>query len=252
MSFSTLTSTDNTAFTQNIANVVWAQFMGVGIVDPVDDMRVSNPPSNPKLMAELGQRLATYKFDIRPLVRDICTSQTYQLTTQKNDSNRWDSRNFSHAKIRRLRAETMLDCISQVTNTTDSYLGLPSGSRAVHLLDGRTANYFLNTFGRATHNTPCSCEVQTSPTLSQALHLLNGESTSGKIEEGDVLTRLSEQHSQPLAVVDELYLRCLTRKPTDAERTAIAAKLTNTDDKQAALTDLFRALLNSNEFIFNH
>jgi hypothetical protein len=139
-----------------------------------------------------------------------------------------------------------------VTNTTDNYPGLPAGSRAVHLPDGRTANYFLNTFGRATRNTPCSCEVQTSPTLSQALHLLNGESTSGKIEEGEVLTQLSEQHSQPLAVVDELYIRCLTRKPTEVERDAIAAKLTITDDKQAALIDLFWALLNSNEFIFNH
>ncbi len=247
-----LTSTDNTAFTRNIANVVWAHFLGTGIVDPVDDVRVSNPPSNPQLFEELGRRLAGYKFDIRPLIRDICTSQTYQLATQTNTSNMWDSRNFSHGRIRRLRAETLLDCISQVTNTTDDFPGLPAGSRAVHIADGRTPNYFLTTFGRASRNTPCSCEVQTSPTLSQALHLLNGESTSGKIEEGEILSRLLEQHSQPMAVVDELYVRCLTRRPTNAERTAIAGKLAESEDVQQSLADLFWALLNSNEFIFNH
>ncbi len=247
-----LTSPENTAFTQNIGNIIWAHFLGVGIVDPVDDVRVSNPPSNAPLLQELGRRVAEYKFDIRKLARDICTSQTYQLATQKNASNVWDSRNFSHARIRRLRAENLLDCITQVTETTDSFSGLPSGSRAVHIADGRTANYFLSTFGRASRNTPCTCEVQTSPTLSQALHLLNGETTSGKIAEGEVVERLIEQYKQPLAVAEQLYVRCFSRMPTDQERAAIQAKLATVEDEKQALVDLFWALLNSNEFIFNH
>ena len=247
-----LASADNAAFAQNIANIVWAHFLGMGIVDPVDDVRVSNPPSNPRLHGELGRRLADYKFDIRALSRDICTSQTYQLATQHNNTNAWDSRNYSHGRIRRLRAEVLLDCINQVTAAPDRFSGLPEGGRAVQIADGRTANYFLTTFGRASRNTPCSCEVQTSPTLSQALHLLNGETTSGKIEEGQVVDHLLSQHQDPLAVAEQLYARSLSRLPTAQEREAIQAKLAGSTDINASLVDLFWALLNSNEFIFNH
>lgn len=247
-----LASADNVPFAQNVANIVWAHFLGVGIVDPVDDVRVSNPPSNPQLLQELGRRVTAYRFDIRPLVRDICTSQTYQLATQRNSSNAWDERNFSHGRVRRLRAEVLLDCINQVTETRDRFAGLPAGSRAVHIADGRTQNYFLSTFGRATRNTPCTCEVQTSPTLSQALHLLNGETTSGKIEDGRVIERQLEPLGDPMAVAQNLYVRCLTRMPTAPEQAAIQRKLAESSDVNGALVDLFWALLNSNEFIFNH
>ncbi len=247
-----LTSGDNTAFRENLANTVWAHFFGIGIVETVDDVRVSNPPSNSALHRELGRRLAEYKFDIRPLVRDLCNSRTYQLATRRNSANEWDERNFSHAKIRRMRAEVLLDCINQATGVSERFPGLAEGGRAVQIADGRTNNYFLSTFGRSTRETACSCEVKTSPTLSQALHLLNGETTSGKIEEGGLIPTLLETHKDPLMVVSQLYIRCLSRPPTDAEVSAIRARLSGAEDVPGALTDLFWALLNSNEFIFNH
>ncbi|HUQ69866.1 MAG TPA: DUF1549 domain-containing protein [Planctomycetaceae bacterium] len=245
-------SPDNTAFSENLANVVWAHFFGIGIVEPVDDVRVSNPPSNPALHRALGRKLAGDKFDIRPLVRDICTSRTYQLATQRNAANQWDERHFSHGKIRRMRAEVLLDCINQVTASGDRFPGLPAGARAVQIGDGRTPNYFLSTFGRSTRETACSCEVKTSPTLSQALHLLNGETTSVKIEDGGVIGELLTASPDPLQTVDRLYIRCLSRMPTAEESSAIRTKLAGTTDLSSELTDLFWALLNSNEFIFNH
>jgi hypothetical protein len=247
-----LTERTNKAFSRNIANQVWAHFLGTGIVEPIDDVRVSNPPSNPRLLDALADHLSENNFEIKSLVRDICNSRTYQLSTDRTPDNAWDERHFSHAKIRRMRAEVLLDCINQTTASQDTLPGLPPGSRAVHLADGRTQNYFLSTFGRATRNTVCSCEVVTSPTLSQALHLLNGETTSGKIAEGGVVARLLDEKKDPLLVVDALYIRCLSRLPTASERASIAERLGAQSDVSLALTDLFWALLNSNEFVFNH
>jgi hypothetical protein len=247
-----LPSPANPAFGRNLANVVWSHFFGIGIVEPVDDVRVSNPPSNPALLQYLGEKLSRDGYDIRPLVREICNSRTWQLSTQRNDSNRLDERHFSHGRVRRMRAEVLLDCISQVTGTTDDFRGLPAGSRAIQIADGQTPNYFLSTFGRSTRNTACSCEVKTSPTLSQALHLLNGETTSGKIAEGRLIERLMQQHDDPLTVVRELYVACLSREPVPAELEKIQARIEEQSDLQQSLTDLFWALLNSNEFVFNH
>lgn len=247
-----LPSPANPSFGRNLANVVWSHFFGIGIVEPVDDVRVSNPPSNPALLQYLGEKLSRDGCDIRPLVREICNSRTWQLSTQRNDSNRLDERHFSHGRVRRMRAEVLLDCISQVTGTTDDFRGLPAGSRAIQIADGQTPNYFLSTFGRSTRATACSCEVKTSPTLSQALHLLNGETTSGKIAEGRMIERLMQKHDDPLSVVRELYVGCLSREPSPAELEKIQARLEAQADLQQSLTDLFWALLNSNEFVFNH
>ena len=247
-----LTSKNNTQFANNIANVVWAHFLGLGIVNPVDDVRVSNPPTNPELLDALGQRLVEYQFDVRKLARDICNSKTYQLKTQTTSWNEWDDRNFSHARIRRLRAEVLLDCINQVTGTSDTLAGLPLGGRAIEVPNGVSNNYFLETFGRASRNTPCSCEVSTSPTLSQALHLLNGENTSGKIVEGGLIERGLAEGKAGMEVAKAIYLTCLTRSPTEQEEQAITKELAASKDQQQELTDLFWAILNSNEFIFNH
>ena len=247
-----LTSPRNTAFSEHLANVVWAHFMGIGVVEPVDDVRVSNPPSNPSLYRAIGQKFAEYEFEVKKLVKDICASRTYQLSSQRTPANRLDERNFSHATVRRLRAEVLLDCINQVTEVNERFPGLPMGAKAVQIQDGRSQNYFLTTFGRSTRETACSCEVKTSPTLSQALHLLNGESTSGKIESGGVVTRLVQEHQSPMTVVQKLYVRCLTRLPTSDESLVIQERLAGVNDPETALTDLFWALLNSNEFYFNH
>jgi hypothetical protein len=246
-----LTGRDNEFFARNFANVVWAHFFPKGIVDPVDDVRVSNPPSNPELLAALGKRAVEYKFDAAKLARDICLSKAYQRSTARTPSNQWDERNFARQGVRRMRAEVLLDCITKVTETTDRFAGLPTGGRAVEIPDGRTPNYFLTTFGRSTRATACTCEVKTSPTLSQALHLLNGDTTNGKIADGKVVEKLLAAGADPAAVADELYVRCLGRKPTAAEAERIGSKLAASDDPKRALEDLFWALLNTNEFIFN-
>jgi hypothetical protein len=190
---------------------------------------------------------------LRRLVRDICSSRTYQLSSVVNESNGGDDRNFSHTAVRRIRAEVLLDCVAQVTEAKEKYQGLPLGARAVQIADGRTGNYFLTTFGRATRETVCSCEVKMEPNLSQALHLLNGETVHRKIVDGGVIKRLAEQKLTPQQIVEELYLRCLSRRPTNEETARLnAAVSTPGADVQAALADVFWALLNSKEFVFTH
>ena len=247
-----IASKENNAFSKNIANIVWAHFFGIGIVDPVDDMRVSNPPSNPELLDYLGDRLIEHQFDIKKLIREICLSRTYQTSTRRNQSNQWDEREFTHQKIRRMRSEVLLDCISQATETTDRLPGLPKGSRAVQVADGLASHYFLTTFGRSNRATPCTCEVKTSPTLSQALHLLNGETTGGKVQEGNVVRRMLDSGNSPEEVARGIYVRCLSRQPTDLELKSISEKLSSYSEPRDGLEDLFWAVLNSNEFVFNH
>ena len=248
-----LTRPDNPAFARNIGNTVWAHFFGRGIVEPVDDVRVSNPAGNDELLGALGKKVVEHRFDVKKLARDICLSRTYQLSTKRNPTNEWDERNFARQSVRRMRAEVLLDCISQVTETTDTIAGMPLGGRAVQAPDGRTPNYFLTTFGRAERKTACSCEVKTTPTLSQALHLLNGETTGGKIAEGRVVEKFLGENADPMHTATQLYLRCLGRAPTKTEQERIAARLAGVSEegKKQALEDLFWALLNTNEFLFN-
>jgi hypothetical protein len=247
-----LTSPQNPYFARNIANIVWAHFLGRGIIQPVDDVRISNPPSNPELLAALAAKLVDYQYDFKKLVRDICTSHTYQLDTRPNDTNATDDRNFARASIRRIRAEVLLDCISEVTATQDKFPGLPRGAKAVEIPDGNTADYFLTTFGRASRATVCSCEVKVDPNLSQALDLLNGDTIQNKIEQGGVVKSLLKRGETPDQVIADLYLRCLSREPTTNE----TAKLQGFFKKDAApepvLNDVFWSLLNAKEFVFNH
>jgi hypothetical protein len=247
-----LASPENPYFATNLANIVWAQFFGQGIIHEVDDVRVSNPASNPELLAELGRRFTGYKYDFKKLVKDICMSRTYQLATRPTPSNEGDTRNFARGPVRRIRAETMLDCVSQVTETKNKFPGLPLGSRAVQIADGATSTYFLTTFGRATRETVCSCEVKLEPTLAQSLHLLNGAATTAKIQQGGVVAGMLKAKVPPDQVVEELYVRCLARSPTAKERADLAKLVDGQPDKQKALDDVFWALLNTREFMFNH
>lgn len=247
-----LASPENPYFATNLANRVWAHFFGIGIINEVDDVRVSNPPSNPELLAELGKRFTSYKYDFKKLVRDICLSRTYQLSTQANATNEGDTRNFARAGLRRIKAETFLDCISEVTETKNKFPGLPAGARAVQIADGGISTYFLSTFGRATRGTVCSCEVRLEPTLSQSLHLLNGDTTGQKIQAGNLIGRRLTEKKAPTEIIDELYIRCLSRRPTAKEKARFDSLVAAEPDKKKALEDAFWALLNSREFMFNH
>jgi len=247
-----LASPQNPYFATNLANVVWSHFLGRGIVHPVDDVRVSNPPVNEDLLMDLGKRFTEYKYDFRKLVRDICTSATYQRSTATNDSNKLDDRNFSHAAIRRMKAEVLLDCLSQVTGAQDKLPGLPLGARAVQIADGSASTYFLTTFGRSARQTVCSCEVKMEPTLSQALHLLNGDTVAQKIARGNLVAMRLQEKKSPQEILEELSIRCMGRKPTQYEISQLGVLLASDPDPRRALEDYFWALLNSREFLFNH
>ncbi|MDF1752853.1 MAG: DUF1549 domain-containing protein [Verrucomicrobiales bacterium] len=252
-----LASTENPYFAKNIVNIVWSHFLGVGIIDPVDDVRVSNPASNPELLDALAAKFqGDYNYDFRQLVRDICNSKTYQRTTQANKTNESDLNNFAKARIRRQRAEVMLDTITQVTETKNKFKGLPLGARAVQIADGQTSDYFLTTFGRATRATVCSCEVKMDPSLSQALHLMNGPTVSTKIDQGGIVKKRLAEGKKHEEIIEEIYIRCLSRKPTAEEMKQMMQEVKAVgDDKNQqtlVLNDVFWAVLNSKEFMFNH
>jgi hypothetical protein len=244
-------SPKNPFFPRHVANLVWAQYMGRGIVEPVDDARLSNPPSNPELADALAAKLIEYEYDLRKLVRDICNSAAYQRATRENESNSLDERNFAKATIRRIRSEVLLDCITQATETQDKYRGLPLGARAVEIADGRTTSYFLTTFGRTDREEICARE-KVGPTLSQALHLLNGDTIESKIAQGGVIQKLMKSNMTPREIATELYLRTFSRNPTEQEVRKLEEFWGVTEEQPKVYTDIFWALMNAKEFMFNH
>ena len=247
-----MTSPENPYFSKHIANIAWTHFFGRGLVHEPDDVRVSNPPSNGPLLDELGKRFASSGWDFRQLVRNIVLSQTYQRSCDTTDSNKLDTTNFSHASVRRIRAEVLYDVLAQVTDTKNKFPGLPLGARAVQVADGRTTNYFLTTFGRATREDVCSCAVRMDPNLSQALHMLNGDTANERIKQGGLIARDIAAGKPDSEIIDELFVRCYCRKPTERERLETVTAVIGAADRRAALEDVFWALLNSPEFIFNH
>ena len=247
-----LASPKNPYFAQNFVNRIWHHFFNIGIVEPVDDVRVSNPASNSPLLQELAKKFTDSNYDFKGLVRDICRSEAYQRSTEKNPTNETDERNFASQTLRRIKAESMLDIISEVTSTQDKFPRLPLGARAVQIADGATSTYFLTTFGRATRETACSCEVKMEPTLSQALHLLNGDTTNNKIQQGGLIAAMQKENLPPEQIVEKLYIRCVSRKPTPEEAAALKPLFAEGSDVKRSLDDVFWALLNSREFLFNH
>ena len=225
-----LTSPDNAAFSQTMANVIWSHFFGRGIVEPVDDVRISNPPANKELLEHIGRKLAEYGFDKKKLIRDICNSRTYQLSPASNTSNELDEAYFSHSYVRRLRAEVLLDTITRVTGTEDRFPQSPTGTRAVQLYAGNLSNYFLTTFGRAPRESACSCEVNREANLSQALHLVNGDTITLKVANSRLIPSLLAAKQPPEKILEDLYILALSRKPTADE----VAKLTELINQELA------------------
>jgi len=223
-----LTAPENAAFNQTMANMIWSHFFGRGIVDPVDDVRISNPPSNKELLQALGQKLAEYGFDKKKLIRDICNSRTYQLSVATNPTNELDEAYFSHSYVRRLQAEVLLDTITRITGTEDRFPSSPQGTRAVQLYAGNVTNFFLSTFGRAPRESACSCEVNKEANLSQALHLVNGDTITLKVASSKLIPSLLAAKLPPEKIIEELYILALSRKPT-ADETAALTVIINED-----------------------
>ena len=249
-----LTAPDNRLVARNLANIYWQHFFGVGIIEPVDDARVSNPPSNPELLDALATRLIEVGFKPRSLMRDILLSRTYQHASVPNETNLDDTRNYSHSYPRRLLAEVLWDCLTQASGYYDDgfYFERP-GTRAVQIGDGGITTTFLSTFGRSKRATPCTCEVKSQPTLSQALNLINGSSITHCIERGKNLPAWSATNSDPQHVIRSLYITSLSRLPSESETATFTEVLrTHAGGTRVALQDIFWAVLNSNEFIFNH
>jgi hypothetical protein len=249
-----LTAPENPWFARNLANRIWANLLGNGLVMPVDDLRETNPPSNPELLDKLATQLIESKYDLKAMIRLITASRTYQLSSKPNESNFSDEKNFSRALFRRLPAEVLMDAVCDVTGVPEKYDGMPSGYRAVQLWDSQVRHYFLKLFGRPGRSTVCECERVTGATIAQSLHLMNSPNLQRKLSHpSGTVKRLLLRHSEDAELVKELYLACYSRKPTTEEtRTAIDYIPKDSLLREKAVQDLAWSLLNSLEFIFNH
>ena len=255
-----LTSPDNELFSRNLANRIWAQLMGRGIVHPVDDVRVTNPPVNEPLLADLARHLVASKFSLRSLVRDICTSHTYQLSSTPNDTNRRDSRQFSRAYLRRLRADVFIDSVVAVTGMPRNFSGFSQGTRAIDFYprppDGtQQPNYGDDVFkclGRSPRGSVSSSETKTAPTISQALHLSVGDTIQPRLSCNGVIQAHVDAQTSPSTVIEELFIRCLSRRPTVEELADFQKQIPMPPVTPGPYEDIVWALLNSTEFMFNH
>jgi hypothetical protein len=262
-----LVSRDNPYFSRSIANRIWANFMGVGLVEAVDDMRVTNPASNEKLLSALAKYLDEQKFDLKALMRVILQSETYQRSSAPLPENAADTRFYSHCYPRRLMAEVLHDAIGQVTSVPTQFTvdrrnanaGLgekyPLGFRALQLPDTQTDSYFLKTFGRPDREKTCECERTANPNVTQMLHIANGETINKKLAAKDNwISRLLAENTPNEKIVETAYLGALSRLPTEEEKGKIVELLDQADpsDRRAAVEDMYWAILSSKEFLFNH
>lgn len=284
-----LTSPDNPYFSRAIVNRVWANFMGVGIVEEVDDMRLTNPPSNEALLSALSEALVANDYNVKTLMRWILTSATYQRSSRPLPANESDERFYSRYYPRRLTAEVLLDAISQVSEVPTKFKDRPEGTRALQLADSNVDSYFLTTFGRPERIITCQCERSNEPSMVQVLHIMNGDTLNSKLEKtGNRIDRLLAENKGVQQIVEEAYLCALSRFPTEKERSQLGALLNESTKQQEnfiaeaeaayqanfsrgpspavreslaamaareerlVLEDLFWSILSSKEFLFNH
>jgi hypothetical protein len=247
-----MTAPENPYFPRVIVNRVWSDLMGRGIVDPVDDLRATNPPSNGPLLEALADDFRRHRYDLKHLIRTILASSVYALNSEPNDRNLSDTRNFSRHYRQRLRAEVLLDAISDVTGVPETFAAAPPGSRAAAIWTHRVPSLFLDTFGRPDPNQDPPCERTSDTSVVQALHLMNAPDLHKKVtSDGGLAARLAKGKDSPRAIVEELYLLTYSRYPTDEERTLGVSLFEGPQaDRRAAVEDLLWALLNSAEFVF--
>jgi hypothetical protein len=249
-----VTSPGNPFFARNLVNRYWAHFMGRGLVEPVDDVRATNPPSNPELLDALAKSFVDSKYDVKQLIRTITASRVYQLSSQPNATNEADEQNYSRARLKRVGAEVLLDMVCQVTGISEKFEGVPQGSRAIQLWDSKVGHYFLKTFGRPERVSACECERTAEPSVAQVLHLLNAPEIHAKISHaGGRVAKLVRLQPDDGALVEELFLTFYARFPDAKERAVVLAYLKKGKaNRQQAAEDLAWSLMNSLEFVFNH
>jgi hypothetical protein len=257
-----LTSPENPFFARAIVNRVWRSLMGRGLVEPADDMRDTNPATNGELLDALVKDFVKHNYDLDYLIRTILESATYQTSSRPNDQNAQDEQYYSHYLIRRLPAEVLLDAYSQVTQEPEKFEGYPPGTRALQLPDAAVRSYFLTAFGRPARQQTRESERTSVPTVTQALHIINGDTLNNKLRvSGDTIDMLMRLGFSDEEIVNYLYVASLSRYPVEAERAALLSALREAQSKKvegvvnprrAALTDMTWALLTSKEFVFNH
>ncbi|HEV3025336.1 MAG TPA: DUF1549 domain-containing protein [Pirellulales bacterium] len=244
----------NPFFARALVNRYWKHVFGRGIVDPEDDMRVTNPASNPELLSALAEHFIASRFDLKDLLRTIAKSSTYQLSAEPNQYNLNDKQNFSRYYPKRLTAEVLLDSLDLVTGSTTGFNGLPAGTRAVELPDTGANTYFLTVFGRPEGASACECERSQEANLAQSLHLLNSAEVQGKLSnaQGRAAQLAKDDKQAPEEKIRSLYLSVFSRMPISEEVQVALAHVNRVENKQQAYEDILWALVNTKEFLFNH
>jgi hypothetical protein len=259
-----MTSPKNPYFAKALVNRVWRNFMGRGLVEVEDDLRLTNPPSNQDLFDALASDFVAHGYDVKRLMGAIMNSDAYQRSAEPVGVSAKDDRYYSHYLVRRLPAEVMLDALAQVTGVPSEFEGYPKGTRALQLRDSQVSSYFLKAFGRPEREQTCSCERRQEPSVAQALHLVNGETINQKLRAGGVIDRLLFGEATDEEVVQTLFLSALSREPTTTEKAKLLPVLAESHSdmlapvkeaeslRRQALEDLYWAVLTDREFLFNH
>jgi Protein of unknown function (DUF1549)/Protein of unknown function (DUF1553) len=249
-----MTRPDNPYFARNLANRVWAWLLGRGLVEPVDDVRATNPQTNPELLDALAKFVVENRYDVRKLIVLVTSSRVYQTSATPNATNEKDEQNFSRAYFKRPDAEVLLDMICQALGVSEKFTGSPGVTRAVQLWDSKARSDFLKLFGRPNRVSACECERTREPSVSQVLNLLNSPDIQAKLtHEAGTVARLARTQKDDAKLVEELYLTFYARPPSAGEKDIGVKHLRKyAANRRAATEDLAWALLNSTEFLFNH
>jgi hypothetical protein len=248
-----LTAPENAWFARATVNRLWKQLMGRGLIEPVDDLRTTNPASNEAALQALTDDFVANDYDLKHTLRVIANSAVYQLAAAPNATNRNDETQFSRHVVRRLGAEQILDAVVQVTGVPEKFPGMPLGVRAAQLPDTAVPSYFLDLFGRPARAVVCECEREMAPNLAQTLHIMNGDSINAKIRSPEGrLVKLLASEKEDAAVLEELFLMTLTRPPAPRERDRALATIREAPSRAEGFADLLWALLNAREFLFSH
>lgn len=246
-------ASDNPYFARAFVNRMWAHFFGRGLVEPMDDLRATNPATIEPLLDELAAEFIKSKFDMKHVIRLICTSGTYQLSSLVADENLEETQNHSRFYPQRMSAEVLLDAFDQVSGVSTRYSGLPASTRAVQLPDEDYSNEFLKLFGRPERESACECERTAEPSLSQSLFVMNNNFILGKTTSSQgYAAKLAKDERTDDKKLRELFLAAFSREPTAREIQDAAAYITSEKDKRKAYGNLLWALMNTKEFMYIH